>query len=129
MATSVLEIEYVYPTRPYSQNELKDMQEKLYHSLRLGTTRAVHKRCNHFYIVKENGRKEKEIQEQSDEDVGNCSVCWKINKTPRHLKVQAKKLVTEYCNTFYNQQDDDYMYYDRLDLETAFYKWLYTDNY
>ena len=62
--TSVLESKFVEQTRPYSQDELNDMRNKLYRSLRLGETTARHNRCNHFYLVKQNGRKEKEINEK-----------------------------------------------------------------
>lgn len=126
MSTSILESEYVEPTRPYSCNELKHMRENLYKSLRLGNIRACHKRCNHFYKVKENGRKEKEIIENENPDFGNCSVCWKISKTPRHLKARAKGLVEVYSQTFL--EDPKVLTYDNIDVETIFYKWLYLDN-
>jgi hypothetical protein len=119
---SVLETDYVEPQRPYSQAELSNMRYKLYRHLRLGKTRAHHEKCDHFYLVKENGRKEKDIIEQNTSDCGNCSVCWKINKTPKHLKNKAHDLVNEYWRVYYNEPT--YLTYEDVDLENAFYKWL-----
>ena len=123
---SVLETEYVPQKRPYSQNELKFLRENLYKSLNIGNIKTTHSKCCHFYFVKKNSRKEKEIKEiNNTENIGNCSVCWKINKTPRNLRDRAHDLVDSYCRTFY---DENYIYnYDLLDLETIFYKWLYLD--
>jgi hypothetical protein len=121
---SILETEYVPPKRPYSQNELKFLRENLYKSMNIGNIKTSHTKCYHFYFVKKNSRKEKEIKEtNNNENIGNCSVCWKINKTPRNLRDRAYDLVDSYCRTFY---DENYNYnYDLLDLETIFYKWLY----
>ena len=122
MSTSILDQEYNEKTRPYSQNELHFNREKLFSKLRIGKVRAYHK-CNHFYFVKENGRKEKEILEYKNEVCGNCSVCWKLNKTPRHLKTKAKSLIDAYCDRFY--QFPLFLSYDDSDVEIIFYKWLY----
>lgn len=122
MSTSILDQEYNEQTRPYSQNELHFNREKLFSKLRIGKVRAYHK-CNHFYFVKENGRKEKEILGYKNEDCGNCSVCWKLNKTPRHLKAKAKSLIDAYCERFY--QFPLVLLYDDSDVEIIFYKWLY----
>lgn len=126
MTTSILEQDYVEPERPYSLKELADKRAQVYRSLRLGQTKANHRRCGHFYLVKENGRKEKEMREQGSNDIGNCSVCWKLNKTDRHLKLRARNLVQTYTDAFYNEPK--YLTYDNLDLETVFYKWLYENN-
>ena len=123
---SILETEYIKPTRPYSYNELYDRQKKLYKYLKLSNIKAEHKKCKHFYFVKENGRKEKDIKEQNSPDIGNCSCCWKLNKTPKYLKNKAYDIVDLYCNRFY---DNPEITYSLLDLETVFYKWLYTEFY
>jgi len=125
MTTSVLETEYIDPERPYSQKELQYMRTKLYRSLHLGKSRAHHRRCDHFYLVKENGRKEKEMLEKNEVDIGNCSVCWKLNKTSRHLRVRARDMIAAYGTVFY--EDPSYLDYDRIDLESAFYTWLYLE--
>ena len=125
MSTSILEQEYVEPCRPYSQRELQFNRECLFRTLRVGKVCAHHKRCDHFYLVKENGRKQKEIEEKKSEDVGKCSVCWKFNKTPQHLKSRARSLINEYCNTFYKPLD--FLSYENADLESAFYRWLYEE--
>jgi len=123
--TSVLESKFVEQTRPYSQDELNDMRNKLYRSLRLGEKTAHHTRCNHFYLVKQNGRKEKEINEQNSLDVGSCSVCWKLSKTPKHFCRDAQQLVEAYSQIFY--QEPKYLSFDKVDVETVFYKWLYEE--
>lgn len=122
MSTSILDQEYNEPNRPYSQNELHFNREKLFSKLLIGKVRAYHK-CNHFYFVKENGRKEKEILENKNEDCGNCSVCWRLNKTPRYLKNKAKGMVDAYRETFYSFPN--FLSYYNADLEIVFYKWLY----
>jgi hypothetical protein len=125
MSTSILEQDIESPNRPYSQKELQFNRERLFHSLRIGKLRAHHQRCDHFYLVKEHGRKEKEIKESKSQNVGNCSVCWKYNKTPRHLKTRARELVNNYCNTFI--EDPEYLTFENTELEIAFYRWLYDE--
>ena len=126
-SNSFLETEYIQPKRPYSENELKFLRENLYKNLNIGNIKTSHSKCKHFYFVKKNSRKEKEIKEKDKTiDIGNCSICWKINKTPRNLQDRAYDLSDSYCRMFY---DDNYKYnYDLLDLETIFYKWLYCDD-
>jgi hypothetical protein len=123
MSTSILENKYIEADRPYSIKELLFNRDSVYKSMRIGKIRAHHKKCNHFYYVKENGRKEKEIMLANSEDVGNCSVCWKISKTPRRLKNIAMNLTDEYCNRFFVQPE--VVSYEDVDLETTFIKWLY----
>lgn len=124
--SSPLESKYIEATRPYSQKELQINTEMLYKKLRIGKTVAHHTKCQHFYLVKKNGRKEKEIIESNtDVDVGNCSVCWKINKTPKNLKNSAIELTNEFMNRLYTKPE--YLTYNLLDLETTFYNWLYEE--
>jgi hypothetical protein len=75
--------------------------------------------------VKEHGRKEKEIKEAKSDDVGNCSVCWKVNKTHRDLKSIARNLTNEYQKRF--KEPTTYFTYEDVDLETTFVKWLYEE--
>ena len=121
--TSVLEIEYNEPNRPYSQNELRDMRFSLFKRIRLGKEKAFHTKCNHFYYVKENSKKEKEIKSSSD-DIGNCSVCWSLSKTPTNLKDKAYNLTNAYMSQFEHDSED--LTYDLFDLEDVFYRWLYS---
>lgn len=123
--TSILESEYVPPNRPYSQAELLDNREKLYNNLRLGTTKAWHSNCKHFYYVKQNGKKEKDILNSDNNDSGNCSVCWKLNKCSGDEKRRAINIVEQYSNAFYD--DPKYISYNLSDLENIFYRWLYED--
>lgn len=127
--TSVLEKEYTPINRPYSQEELKTMQTRAYKSMRIGSVKAHHRRCNHFYFVKENGRKEKMIKENNDCDTGNCSVCWRLTKTPRHLRSIAKNMIEDYMNgSDYRQHNNiTYLRHCDVDTETNFYTWLYKE--
>ena len=122
--SSILQSIYVEQTRPYSQNELKNMRLDLFQKLRLGNLMVRH-RCGHIYFVKQNSKKEKEMIEKKSTNVGKCSVCWKINKTPVELRDKACNLAQEYYNVF--NKDSHFISYNKVDLETSFYKWLYTD--
>ena len=125
---SILESEFIKPTRPYSQNELKFMRNGLYKNINLGNNRICHTKCNHFYYVKKNSRKEKELKEKNrNENIGNCSVCWKLSKTPKYLKDNANEMVRYYCKSFYD--DNENYSYDLFDLENVFYRWLYQENF
>jgi len=123
MSSSVLESEYVEPTRPYSLNELSYNRERMYKSLRIGKTKAQHNKCGHFYLVKENGRKERDIIDNGSPDTGFCSVCWRVSKTPRHLKSKSRYLIEAYGVEFF--EEPKYLTYYLVDLETIYYKWLY----
>ena len=124
--TSVLDSNYIPPSRPYSNNELSDIRENFFKKLYLSNIKAVHKNCNHFYFVKENGRKEKELIENND-NVGNCSCCWKFSKTPDFLVDKAKQLIDIYYDNFVVQPE--HLTYTLLDIEMSYYKWLYVDKY
>jgi hypothetical protein len=123
--TSVLESKYITSTRPYSQNELKDMSKNIHNRANLGKKMAKHSKCGHIYITKTNGKKEKEMIQQNSCDVGKCSVCWKISKTPNILRDKAKNLAQDYYNTFNN--NINFFSYQKVDLENAYYKWLYEE--
>ena len=123
--TSVLESDYIKPTRPYSSNELSDMRNNFFKKINLSNVIASHKNCKHFYYVKENGRKEKELNENNS--VGNCSCCWKLSKTPNQLFKKAEELVDIYSTKF--NEHPSSLTYDLIDIEICFYKWLYIDKY
>ena len=122
---SILESEYLSPSRPYSLNELKDKRKNLYKYINLSDTIAKHPKCNHFYLVKKNGKKDKDIKQKND--YGNCSCCWKLSKTPKHLKDKAYNIINHYSKNFIDDKIE--ITYDLLDLETIFYKWLYLEFY
>ena len=125
---SILEKEYVEQDRPYSQDELKNKRSQLYNKLKLSKITAEHKHCGHFYKVVKHGRKEKEILESKNNDSGNCSICWKLNKIKdSFLRERAKDLIHEYSNCFYNRPHKTFLTYDMLNLETVYYTWLYED--
>jgi hypothetical protein len=126
MTSSVLEKDYIEPTRPYSQAELKFNRERLYKNLRIGEHKTKHERCGHCYKVRKNGRKEKEILESGNVDTGNCSVCWKLSRTKRHNYNSAKSVVFAYMECFENEPKS--LTYEDMDLERVFYTWLYGEN-
>ena len=129
MIKSILEHDYIEPTRPYSSKELESLRTRMYESLRLSKYKIYHTKCRHFYYVRKNSRKEKEILENKEEDkinltdIGNCSVCWKIHKTDNYLKDKAYDMLY-YYNKFFKEEEKKFDY-TLLDLETVFYKWLY----
>ena len=123
MASSILNSVYTEPTRPYSQTELQNMRLELFKELKLSEIQAFHKKCKHSYYVKSNGKKEQDIKE--NEIHGNCSVCWKFNKTDISLKDKANNLIDVYSK-YIREQQTGYTF-DTYDLEMVFYKWLYKD--
>lgn len=126
---SILESQLVKPTRPYSKNELLYIRERLKKHLFLSNNEVYHTKCGHFYMVKKNSNKEKEmLSTNTKSDVGNCSVCWKLYNTPRELKEKAKDVVEAYRDAFQydNFKEDNFLYdYYLFDLENVFYRWLY----
>jgi hypothetical protein len=122
-STSILEESIREQTRPYSQSELIQNREQLARELRLSSYRAIHPRCQHFYSVRSNSRKEKDILDGKGTDVGNCSVCWKLSKTPRRIKDQALDLISEYNLLF--EEESTYQNFYRNEIESIYYKWLY----
>lgn len=121
--TSVLETKYIQPNRPYCQSELAHARVILRNKLRLGKMRATHQNCGHFYLVKRNSRKEKEMIANNTDDTGNCSVCWKISKTPNHLYENALDLVDDYRASFLSEPTE--LEHSINDVESAFYRWIY----
>jgi hypothetical protein len=93
--------------------------------LRVGQSQASHAECGHIYYVKFNGKKEREMKEAGSADVGNCSVCWKISRTPPQLKSRARELVEAYTSSFSNPPTR--MTYELLDVLKSFYTWLYAE--
>ena len=112
-----------YMDRPYSQLELQCKRKMLYKNLNLGNKKVWHKKTRFFYLVKENGRKEKEMNEKNSCDVGNCSVTWKLLKTPKEDKTKTLELINDYMNTFYDEPT--YLTPYLVNLEYDFYNWLY----
>lgn len=112
--------------RPYSQLELKDLRQKMFRDFRLSRKVTWHKACKHFYFVKHNGKKEKEIIEQKSQDVGNCSVCWKLKQTLDCDYVTIGAFVTLYYDIFKEPDDStESLTIDKVNFEYDFYSWLY----
>ena len=125
MSHQALAKEYVPAKRPYSQRELEDRRENMRKSFRLSEIRAEHSNCQHFYHVRLNGRKEKQIIESQNNNAGNCSVCWKLGKTHDQYSDAAYDMCIAYMDTFYNVPER--LTYDNCDLEETFYSWLYEE--
>lgn len=115
---SILEIQFNPPKRPYSTNELNDMKERLYRNLKLNKSIFAHHDCGHFYLVRLNGKKEKDII--SFNKHGNCSVCWKLKNTKTDIIHLAQDVVHSFYDTFHNP-----ISFELVDLHSVFYKWLY----
>lgn len=122
---SVLESDYIPPTRPYSQKELQDMRQKMFDRLHIGTQMIKHPDTGYFYYAKKGGRKERESKEHNSENIGNCSVTWKLSRTPNSLKHIAQNMVDEYCESF--KDTPKRLTYYLVDLECVFYTWLYEE--
>ncbi len=117
MTDSVLEKIMYVSDRPYSSKELQIMRKKLFRTLRLGNTIIFHRDCQHMYYAKINGRKEREILETNTVS-SHCSVCWKLNRTPKKLKQKARNLVDQYLGSGVDS-------YESLSILYNFYIWLY----
>lgn len=126
MNTSVLEKTCSNEDRPYSPKELQTLHKNLLRRLRIGTVYVTHPECNHAYYCKAGGRKEKDMKESNGQNAGNCSVCWKINRTPKRLKNAAKDLVDSYMDRSPQSYNPPSSYFN-LELETDFYTWLYNE--
>ena len=76
--------------------------------------------------MKDNGRKQKESEENGTENIGKCSVCWKLNKTPRDLKDNAHYLVEDFEKFSHIKT---YLTYQKVEIENMYYKWLYIERF
>lgn len=127
---SVLNQTWEPPTRPVSANEVVDSMDRLYKRFRLVPISAEHA-CGHTYMVRKNGRKHNDIiaaeesQETHPRDIGNCSVCWKLNNTPYVLRPAACEIVNMY-QTISNSAERS-----ALDehVMRVYYTWLYHEQF
>ena len=128
---SVLLSEIDTEERPYSQLELSKNRSNLWSDLNLSRVSISHSRCNHSYYVKFNGKKFKDAKDQNSTiDVGNCSVCWKLRKTPRYLSNRSRSLVEHYMNVLaFQQANKNYLTFEDSQIEKIFYVWLYLECY
>ena len=141
---SILENSYEAPDRPISKSELISTRKKNINMLKLSTEYLIrHSKCNHVYLCKKYGKKEKLLLEMKSEnkdnvvdnvvvdnvDIGNCSVCWKINRTPKDLKYTARSVVNTYMKEHPNMENENNLNHFTVELERVFYHWLYKDNF
>jgi hypothetical protein len=125
MNESVLEKRFPPIERPFSQQELEIKRYRLKRKLHIGKVLIKHDDCGHFYLTKSNGRKEKEAISSDYKNIGNCSVCWKLARTPRFLKNRAYKLVEEYGEHL--ACEPSRWIFELVELEEDFYTWLYIE--
>ena len=111
--------------RPISKYELKFLQKQNKILLNLSHMHIKHENCNHTYLCKRFGKKFKLLQENNlDQDIGNCSVCWKIYHTDFLLKKIANDLAAEYAHVISTKKEEEFSYYE-IELEKIFHSWLY----
>ena len=109
--------------RPISQYELNYLQKNNRFALNLSDLYITHSNCNHTYLCRRFGKKFKILQEDnSNNDIGNCSVCWHISHTEFILKQIATDLATEYADMV--AKDSKPTFY-KIALEKFFHSWLY----
>jgi len=135
---------YKEPSRPISQKELAILHKKNFKNLKLGYYETYHESTGYFYLLKNNGKKEKSAIEKSDvtihkkgisqsvKNIGTCSVTWKLNNTPVELRDIANSLIDEYCRVFRNRplcDENRYLNHYEIELTRIFYIWLYYENY
>ena len=110
--SSILELNYISPARPYSQKELMKMHENLFNSLKIGSNYVYfNDSCCHFYFIKESDKNK------------TCLVCKKIKETKKNLLKTAETLIEEYNKNFLNKPEK--LSYDLIDIENVYYKWIY----
>jgi len=137
MSESILNSKYVEPNRPVSKNELSYLFKKLRSDLRLSDVYARHD-CGHMYATRIGSRKEFSIKNGtgSKQDMGNCSVCWKLRNIEPSLKGKAMDVVEYFMYTnecLYQSeegrdqgcQSPDPTTYSMYDVCNVYYRWLY----
>jgi hypothetical protein len=120
---NILRKEFPPADRPYSQNELIDMRDRILGRLKVGNTMVYHQQTGYFYLAKSGGKKEIAVQSGEELDPAGCSVCWKLRKTPNNLREEARNMVEAYQVNF--EKKPDKWNLGLINLEATFYKWLY----
>jgi hypothetical protein len=128
---SILTSTWADPTRPYSQKELSIMKQRFFQQLTLDKEYVQHEECGHQYYVKSGGVKFKQLKlpDSVGRDIGNCSVCWKLRRTPRSIYNNADNFIRLYMDEF-PVLDTDYRYsFYNNEIQTIFYTWLYKEEF
>lgn len=130
---------YKPPDRPISQKELRSLNKKNFKNMNLSNFETYHNNTGFFYLVKRNGKKEKEMLKLKNnnpctmfENIGSCSVTWKLKNTPEKYKKRAENIVQEYCKIFKSKplcNHDSFLTHYEVELTRVFYVWLYYERY
>ena len=137
---SILFEKYKEPERPISKKELAVLYKKYLKQLKLSNIETYHTSTRHFYLLKQNGKKEtsakeiiekKQLKYPSVRNVGSCSVTWKLKHTPEELKPLARNIIQEYEDVFKHKNIynfENITHYE-IELSRIFYIWLYYEKY
>ena len=136
---SILEESYKDPGRPISQKELHTLYKKYIKNLKLSNIETYHTKTGHFYLLKQNGKKEmaakkiiadKKLNCLSVKNIGSCSVTWKLKNADPEFRDRAHQLVDEYERVFQGRTllCENYLTHYEVELTRIFYIWLYYDN-
>ena len=128
---------YKPPDRPISQKELRCLNKKNFKNMNLSNFETYHNNTGFFYLVKKNGKKEKEMLKLKNnstmfKNIGSCSVTWKLKNTPKKYKERAENIVQEYCRIFKSKplyNHDSFLTHYEVELSRVFYVWLYYEKY
>lgn len=139
---SVLVTTNIEPERPYSQNELTVMDNLFFKDMGLSKKFVFHTGCGHSYYLKSKGERLKKLQASVSnaeneeermcfENVGNCSVCWKGNRTPRELETSALDFIKLYETYFPDLLEAPFTRksFRGVMIQRVFYIWLYNEQY
>ena len=135
LENSIVHSQYEPSERPVSKRELADNLKYFMRKNKISDEMVFHTKTKYFYHVKKFGKKEQEIlankkenNEKYNVDIGNCSVSWKIKKTPYEIRKQAIDVVKEYMFQFEEEKINELTHY-KVELAKVFYTWLYLENY
>ena len=126
----ILDSEFCDPERPYSQKELTDMMFNLKKKLKLSNEKLLYTNNNYIYYAKKYGKKEKQVIENKNnniknynENIGGCSVEWKLRKTPKKFLYVANDIIDAYMDFEHNSPEK--LSYFNIEIFRMFYSWLY----
>jgi len=124
---SVLNSDYVEEERPFSQLELNQMRNTCFSELKLSKQQIQHLKCGHRYYAKMFSQKYKDLMDSGNNDIGNCSICWKRHKTPRLMSDRLNYFIDTYQDICENNAT--YRTFFDLTIERILHTWLFLEKY